>query len=121
MRSRQARLSLVCLGRLTPNAPPVEKNSSFLGVSRIAVLSPQPTVPICSPVQALCPASNLLTASGQSAQADFVSPAPDFNPGNLAYRSAVFLCGMISKRASIPGEAERRVEVFYPLLPPDCW
>jgi hypothetical protein len=41
----------------------------------------------------LCPASGVFTASAQSAQADFVSPAPDFNPGNLTYRSVVFQSG----------------------------
>jgi hypothetical protein len=40
-----------------------------------------------------CPASGALTASAQSAQADFVSPAPDFNPGNLTDRSVVFQSG----------------------------
>jgi hypothetical protein len=34
-----------------------------------------------------CPTSGVFTASGQSAQADFVSTAPDFNPGDETFRS----------------------------------
>ena len=42
-------------------------------------------------------------ASVQSAQADFVSPAPDFNMGNQTYRSVVFHSG-INLSKSIRGE-----------------
>jgi hypothetical protein len=64
----------------------------------------------------LFPASGVFTASAQSAQADFVSPAPDFNPGNLTYRSVVFQSGN-NKAKSISACAKAH-HLLLPILTP---
>jgi hypothetical protein len=49
----------------------------------------------------LCP------ASAQSAQADFVSPAPDFIPGNETFDLSVTKAAPITQRASIPASHQK--------------
>jgi hypothetical protein len=53
----------------------------------------------------LSPASGRLTVTGQSAQADFVSPAPDFNLGNQGYRSVAYQNGMNKSKSIREGSA----------------
>jgi hypothetical protein len=56
---------------------------------QLALAASQGALMLFSKFLPRCPASGRFAVSAQSAQADFVSPAPDINPGNQGYRSSV--------------------------------